>query len=208
MSGAEVLGIASGIITLLEATAKLYHAAKDASGLPEALNDVASRLPLVQRSLVRIHDTLLLEQPDDADRQALGRALEACHDKAAALEAIFQAIIPSARASKMERYRKAMYAVSKSDKATFLMEGILADLQLMTSMRVLQRQAGLGYTDIMAMVTIAPRERTCSPATIFSNTGSGSQFNHEGGGSQHINFGHGPQFHGPITGSLYFTTQP
>lgn len=203
MSGAEVLGIASGIITLLEATAKLYRAANDVSGLPASLADVAARLPLVQRALVRVHDTLLREEdPRPEDRLALARALEACRAKAAALEAVFQAVVPSPGASRVERYRKALHAVSRADRATGLMEGMLADLQLMTGMRVFRTE------EAEEKETRVVRQKSFSTATVFANTGPGSQYVHEGDGSQNINFGHGPQFHGPITGSLYFTPQP
>ncbi|KAH6683642.1 hypothetical protein F5X68DRAFT_23038 [Plectosphaerella plurivora] len=203
MSGAEALGIASGIITLIEASAKLYRAANDVSGLPAALNDVAARLPLVQCTLVNIHDTLLQDSPAPEDRHALGRALEACRDKASSLEAIFQAVVPGPGASRVERYRKALHAVSRSEKATGLMEGILADLQLLMSTRIFQGRIP-GAMEIEGKTPT----RVVRQQSFFANTGSGGQYIHEGEGGQNINFGQGPQFHGPITGSLYFTAQP
>ncbi|KXX74227.1 Vegetative incompatibility protein HET-E-1 [Madurella mycetomatis] len=48
MSGAEVISIISGIIAIVDATAKVYDAANDASGLPEAFLDVVTRLPLIK----------------------------------------------------------------------------------------------------------------------------------------------------------------
>ena len=50
MSGAEagfVVGLISGVISIIEATKTVYDAAKDAKGQPEAFRQVAVRLPLV-----------------------------------------------------------------------------------------------------------------------------------------------------------------
>ena len=51
MSGPEVTGPISGIIAMIGATMKIYGAANDASGLPEAFRYVATRLPLVRETL-------------------------------------------------------------------------------------------------------------------------------------------------------------
>jgi hypothetical protein len=50
MSSAEaafVVGLISGVISIIEATKTVYDAAKDAKGQPEAFRQVAARLPLV-----------------------------------------------------------------------------------------------------------------------------------------------------------------
>lgn len=50
MSGAEaafVVGLISGVISIIDATKTVYDAAKGAKGQPEAFRQVAVRLPLV-----------------------------------------------------------------------------------------------------------------------------------------------------------------
>ena len=42
-----VIGLISGVISIIEATKAVYDAAKDAKGQPEAFRQVAARLPLV-----------------------------------------------------------------------------------------------------------------------------------------------------------------
>ncbi|KAH8749773.1 hypothetical protein F5882DRAFT_81723 [Hyaloscypha sp. PMI_1271] len=61
MSGAEagfVISLIASVITIVDATKKVYNAAKDAKGQPEAFRQIAARLPLVieiLRSLKRGH---------------------------------------------------------------------------------------------------------------------------------------------------------
>jgi hypothetical protein len=50
MSGAEaafIVGLISGVISIIEATKTVYDAAKDAKGQPDEFRQVAARLPLV-----------------------------------------------------------------------------------------------------------------------------------------------------------------
>ena len=55
MSGAEsilVLGTISSIITVVDETKRVYDGATNAHGLPQVFREVATRLPIVQNSLV------------------------------------------------------------------------------------------------------------------------------------------------------------
>lgn len=54
MSGAEaiaVLGVISSIISIVGGTKKVYDAATNARGLPQAFREVADRLPIVKNIL-------------------------------------------------------------------------------------------------------------------------------------------------------------
>lgn len=90
MSGAEagfVVGLISGVISIIEATKTVYDTAKDAKGQPEAFRQVAARLPLVIEILHsaegRTH-TL-----DETAQEALEPILESCKAKAENLKKIF-----------------------------------------------------------------------------------------------------------------------
>ncbi|RYO74334.1 hypothetical protein DL764_010859 [Monosporascus ibericus] len=136
MSGAEVIGLISGIIAIISATVKVYGAATDASGLPEAFRDVAKRLPLVQETLQTAREYLNTADPEEAFYNAIKPVLEGCEDKAKRLAAIFEKVVPQADVSIMERYLLAARTLGKGDTVESLMKGILDDVQLLTGNRV------------------------------------------------------------------------
>ncbi|RYP30214.1 hypothetical protein DL767_006361 [Monosporascus sp. MG133] len=136
MSGAEVIGLISGIIAIVSATVEVYGAATDASGLPEAFRDVAKRLPLVQETLQTAQGYLNTADPDKAFCNAIKPVLQGCEDKAKRLAVIFEKVVPQADASKMERYLLAARTLGKGDTVESLMKGMLDDVQLLTSNRV------------------------------------------------------------------------
>ncbi|RYP63005.1 hypothetical protein DL771_009490 [Monosporascus sp. 5C6A] len=136
MSGAEVIGLISGIIAVVGATVKVYRAATDASGLPEAFRDVAKRLPLVQETLQTARGCLNTADPDEAFCNAIKPVLEGCEDKAKRLATIFEKVVPQADASRMERYLLAARTLGKGDTVESLMKGMLDDVQLLTGNHV------------------------------------------------------------------------
>jgi hypothetical protein len=79
MSGAEprfVVGLISGVISIIEATKTVYDAAKDAKGQPEAFRQVAARLPLVIEIL---HSVKARAQAlDETAEEALEHILKSC----------------------------------------------------------------------------------------------------------------------------------
>ncbi|KAK4140202.1 putative HET containing-domain vegetative incompatibility protein [Dichotomopilus funicola] len=124
MSGAEVIGIISGVIAIIDATAKIYSAANDASGLPEAFRDIATRLPLVCKTLQTVSGNLNNTIPDEECCEAIKPVLQRCESRATQLEKIFKDVIPQADASRMERYALAALTWGKGDTVESLMKGI------------------------------------------------------------------------------------
>ncbi|KAH7123260.1 hypothetical protein B0J13DRAFT_679985 [Dactylonectria estremocensis] len=186
MSGAEVIGLVSGIISLIDAALKIYNAASDASGLPSDFRDVASRLPLINESLFTARQALQDEPETPEATTALTTMLKACTTKAVALQAIFQAVIPGEGAKRLERYSKALKTIPKAGKVDGLMVGILADLQVLAVHRTFKTvtkaqieqligQAAKGHESEVA--------RQASPSMRFENTGSGYQVVKNGDGS-------------------------
>ena len=83
MSGTEaafVVGLISGVISIIEATKTAYDAAKDAKGQPEAFRQVAARLPLVIEILRSV--TERIQSLDETAQEALEPILESCKAKA------------------------------------------------------------------------------------------------------------------------------
>ncbi|KAM5353144.1 hypothetical protein ACJZ2D_016969 [Fusarium nematophilum] len=136
MSGAEVIGLISGIISIVDAAVKVYTATTNASGLPEAFHDVAKRLPLVHETLQTAGGHLNTTNPDEAFYKAMKPVLEGCKDKATRLAEIFEKAIPHADASRMERYLLAARTLGKGSTVESLMKGILDDVQLLAGNRV------------------------------------------------------------------------
>ncbi|KAH6976720.1 hypothetical protein EDB80DRAFT_899880 [Ilyonectria destructans] len=136
MSGAEVIGLISGIIAIVDAAVKVYTATTNASGLPEAFHDVAKRLPLVQETLQTAGGHLNTTNPDEAFYKAMKPVLEGCKDKATRLAEIFEKAIPQADASRMERYLLAARTLGKGSTVESLTKGILDDVQLLAGNRV------------------------------------------------------------------------
>jgi hypothetical protein len=94
MSGAEagfVVGLISGVISIIEATKTVYDAAKDAKGQPEAFRQVAARLPLIIEILHSAKERA--QALDETAQEALEPILESCKAKAEDLKKIFQKVI-------------------------------------------------------------------------------------------------------------------
>lgn len=209
MSGVETLGILSGIITLLDATYKLYRTAKNTSGLPGSFRETANRLPLVQETLAKIQNTLIENDWSASSELAVKLTLEGCRAKATTLQKIFETVIAPAGASRMERYFRALRTISKTEQVEDLMKGILADLQILTGNYTFQTH-GLPATakeKIADWKTVSGGEVPSTMVHRYSNTGSGAQMIHWKEGNQSSYFGNGAQLNGPLGGSLYLTLQ-
>ncbi|PKS07831.1 hypothetical protein jhhlp_006439 [Lomentospora prolificans] len=132
MSGAEVLGIISAIITIVDTTVKIYAAAADASGLPETFRDVAQRLPLLQESLKTTQCHLSTTTPDNESCKAMSLVLVSCKGKATRLEEIFKKAVPRVDTSRLERPIIAVRTLAQGDVVESLMDSITKDIQLLT----------------------------------------------------------------------------
>jgi len=163
MSGAEVIGIISGVIAIIDATAKIYKAANDASGLPEAFRDIATRLPLVCQTLQTVSENLNKTIPDEECCEAIKPVLRRCESRATQLEKIFKDVVPHAHASRMERYTLATRTWAKGDTVELLMKGILEDVQLLASNRVAELPT---QASVAAVIREAIEEVSAIPLSL------------------------------------------
>lgn len=197
MSGAEVgfvVGLISGLISIIEATKTVYDAARDAKGQPEAFRQVAARLPLVITILhsagERVH-TL-----DETAQEALEPILESCKALAENLRKIFQKVIRKDDDKWYDRYKKALSTLGKVDKVEGLMEGILEDIQVLAC----ERLKGAATETELKEIEEAIKQMNEMPSSIQEETGGITQ-NHQGSGNNNANTGRGAQHNG--TGDLY-----
>ena len=212
MSGAEVVSLISAIISIIDASLQLYEAVNNASGLPKSFRDVAVRLPLVQDTLETARTGLTREEdePSTRSRVALTKVLESCRDKVVAANAMLQAVMPATGASRMKRYYKAFKTIPKGDKVESLMEGILGDLQVLTSSYAVKAATQARIERLIVAVRGGERLNVVddgggtSPAVDLHNLGLGSQYVHTGHGNQNVADGRGIQINGASTGPFYF----
>ncbi|EWG35961.1 hypothetical protein FVEG_00140 [Fusarium verticillioides 7600] len=208
MSGAEVLGIISGVITVVEATITLYKTAKDSSGLPPSLRDAASRLPLIQESLtVAAHGIQRDAQTPPESYAALEAALQACSDKATQLHHIFESMVPRSGATRTHRYLRAVKSFPQIEKTNVLVEGILGDLQVLTLNHVIKTATREQIKELMGSRTRQLMGKESSRRVVLNNTGIGRQFVHTGQGDQNIASDTATQVNGNFHGGTFNFTQ-
>lgn len=200
MSGAEVVGLISAIIGIIDATLKVYSAARDAQGLPDEFRVVTERLPLVKNTL-QVAEKGLEKNPDQDSIAAMKGLLKGCEGRALSLEKIFKVVMPPESASKLQRIWAAVGTLRKRKDVETLMKDILADIELMASNHTLTATTRTKVVEI-----IQEKSAPAQPAAISNNNdGPGMQNIHLGTGDQNINTGSGPQFNrGTFSGNVNF----
>ncbi|KFY66621.1 hypothetical protein V496_01972 [Pseudogymnoascus sp. VKM F-4515 (FW-2607)] len=207
MSGAEaafVVGLISGVISIVEATKTIYDAAKDAKGQPEAFRQVHARLVLVIEILDRARERA--QMVDETTQEALEPILESCKAKAENLKKMFQKVIRKDDDKWYDRYKKALGTLGKEYKVECLMEDILKDIQVL----VCETLMGTATDAQVREIQEAIKEMTDMPSPLQDETGGVTQ-NHQGSGNNNANTGRGAQhtgagdlYHNEIKGDAYF----
>lgn len=197
MSGAEaafVVGLISGVISIIEATKTVYDAAKDAKGQPEAFRQVHARLVLVITILDRARERA--QMADETTLEALEPTLESCKAKAENLNKIFQKVIRKDDDKWYDRYKKALSTLGNEHKVEYLMEEILKDIQVLVCERLIGTATNAQEKEIQEAIN----EMNEMPSSLPDEAGSVTQ-NHQGSGNNNVNTGRGAQHNG--TGDLY-----
>ncbi|KAF5600694.1 Het-eN [Fusarium pseudoanthophilum] len=130
MSGIEVVGLVSGILTILETIGKLSDAIKNAKDLPPAFREVADKLPIV-RDILQAVEKHLSTSPDQGSDDAIKAVLKHCRDKAEKLEKLFKAVDPSEDTSSLKRYALMVRSLGKGHRVEILSKGMMEDVKLL-----------------------------------------------------------------------------
>jgi hypothetical protein len=208
MSGAEltlIIGLISGIVSIIDGAKKVYDAATDQQGLPEAFRTVAQRLPIVQLILDKAKARAEAGSVDDVASMHVKDALGRCKKSASDLDKIFRKVIPVEGAPRLDRYYKAVRTLGKGSKVETLMDGVLKELHLLSIHYGMGAEDHVGKLDeavkaISALEPSVPDRVFDEPSTSYENvnSGSGTQNNYNtSGGENYFNSGSGHQ----ITGS-------
>lgn len=202
MSGLDVIGGISAIISLLDASIKIYDSALNDIKLSSTFEVVRRRLPVLLHTLDTCENHLKSRKdaiPKDVC-DALEKSLDACDAKASNLRSIFERVIPGERDTWEKRYLKVLRRLGKGNKIEELMRSITEDVQLIANHNAVQSanpQQNLELEDIIkemsSVDSSAPDEENSDMA--FMNSG-GTQHNyvHRGHGAYHVNSGSGKQY--------------
>ncbi len=201
-----VIGLISGVISIIEATRTVYDAAKDAKGQPQAFRQVAARLLLVGEILHSAKERT--ETLDESAREALKPILESCKSKAEDLEKLFQKVVRKDDDKWYDRYKKAVATLGKGDKVEYLMEGILKDIQVLTCERLMGTATYAQVKEleeaIKEMNEMPPSLQDEARSVIQTHSGSGDNIGHTGPGTMNIHKGSGDLYHNVISGGATF----
>lgn len=215
MSGAEVLGIISAVISIIDATIQVTNAIQDEAGLPSNFKTVAAKLPLIAKLLDDAERYVEEEGNEENEGLVLSftPVLKDCKEKAAQLQELFEKVAPAEGDSRTNRYIKAARTIGKGGRVETLMKGILDDLQLLTTEfpKSTSRRGQENLTN--ALEEVSKMEPSLpdgfEDAATFAHYGSGAQNVNAGTGSQYNNNSTGNQNNGPGSqniGTNYFGT--
>ncbi|WYZ43989.1 hypothetical protein EsH8_VII_000425 [Colletotrichum jinshuiense] len=205
MSGAEVIGLVSGIIAIIDVIVKIQDAAQQASGLPAAFRDVARRMPLLRDTMLAVQEDLS-SGGDDRSFEALGQVLDSCKEKVDSLEKIFREVIVTPDASRTQRYTSAVRTLGKGRTLEDHMSGITADIHLLMANYAIKAATRTKLGGIVGEMEISQSHQGSNLESYIANHGTGSQNIHTGTGDQNINSGSGGQFSGHFEGPFNFSS--
>ncbi|CEJ93679.1 hypothetical protein VHEMI09253 [[Torrubiella] hemipterigena] len=130
MSGAEVLGIISTVISIIDTTIQLSITIKDEASLPSNFKTVAAKLPLIAKLLDNTERYVEEEANNDLASTFLA-ILRDCEEKATKLQVLFEKVVPANGDSRVDRYIKAARTIGNGGRVETLMKAILDGLQLL-----------------------------------------------------------------------------
>jgi hypothetical protein len=210
MSGAEaafVVGLISGVISIIEATKTIYDAAKDVKGQPEAFRQVASRLPLVTAILYKARERA--KTLDETAQEALEPTLESCKMKAEKLEKILRKVVRTDDDKWLDRYKKAVGTLGKQGRVEELMEGILKDIHVIACEKLMGTATVAEVNEIKEAI----KQMKDMPSSLQDETGDALHQQHSGSGDNigatgeavlNLHKGTGDQYHNEIAGDAQF----
>jgi hypothetical protein len=166
MSGVEVIGLISGIITLLDAVATVSSTIKDAKGLPSAFRQVDRRLPLVRLILSEAEKLNL----DERSWSAVKPAVEDCKGTVKRLKKIFDAVRPQGKIFRIKRYYNIVKTLGRGNEVEDLMKGILVDVQLLAGNQAIKAASGAQVDELAEAIKELSEIPPSVPKEVFEGS--------------------------------------
>jgi hypothetical protein len=197
-----VLGIISAIISIIDATKKVYEAVEDEAGLPTNFKKSATKLPLISK-LLEYAEEYVNNEADESIKAAFTPTLEDCKVQAIHLQELFEKVMPEEGDSRWDRYVKAARTIGKGGRVESLVGGILDDLQLLaTRFPIVMKPRG--KEELAKAIDEMARMEPSLPDGFEQTPAYTAQNVQLGGGNQYNNNSTGNQLNGP--GNQYIGT--
>lgn len=181
MSGAEVLALISGIVTIIAAAHDIYEAASNKQGLPKRFRAAAENLPLVNHTLDLAEQQIRRNTVSNDSLKAALPLLERCKESVKNVKELFDKSLAPEGASRKDRMAKAVGIKLRSSKIQHHVSQIMNDLQILAQHQVFKDSETL--EDIAAAIDeLSKADDDDVPS--YSHSGTGDMFI-SGGGSQH-----------------------
>lgn len=194
MSGVEVMGLISAVISIIDISSKLYVAIENTGNLPEAFKDVARRLPLARDTLQITEERLKKSEVDGHTYTTINIIIKSCKDKAERLRDILTDLAAQPGASRIERYRLAVRRLGRESKIEELMKSLLEDVQLLAANQAVKAVGEDRIDELMVAIQELSQVPPSLPdGPVFTYHGTGDQISNTGSGIQNINKGMGDQ---------------
>ncbi|KAJ5125750.1 TPR repeat protein [Penicillium atrosanguineum] len=135
MSGLEVIGGVSAVISILDTSIRLYNSAQHDFKLSATFKAVGRRLPVLRHTLETCKSHLELRKdtiPQDVS-EALEKILDNCETNSSNLKSIFERIVPCESNTWEQRYSRLLRRLGKGNKVEELMASINEDVQLIVN---------------------------------------------------------------------------
>ena len=213
MSGAEfiaVAGVISSIMTVVDGIKQVVDAAAEAEGLPKAFRQASAKLPIISDILEAAKDNFNTYNVSSVEKSGT-LVVNSCQDKWNTLNDLFKKVIPEDKASRIERYHKAVKTLGKGGKVESLMKGMLEDIQLLASIKTMtisnvekvilpvtaaqKEKVQKAITDVEAWPPSVPDKVFQEEAYTNNNYGAGQQYISQGDAEQNIFQGDSRQYH-------------
>ncbi|PNP60689.1 hypothetical protein FNYG_14579 [Fusarium nygamai] len=202
MSGAEIFGLISGTVSIIEAIRKLYSGLRDSENLPLAFREVLDRLPLVQDILQSAEYDV--GNADEDSCRAIKKIVERCREKAKRLQTVFKEVAPSEGMSRFERYRMVVRRLGKGTQVEVLTKEMMEDVRLLVESHVVKAATETQITqllkDIKDLSSMEPSVLDEESSITYNHYGHGGQNVLAGPGSQYVNSGNNSNQYN-VTGS-------
>ncbi|BAE64782.1 unnamed protein product [Aspergillus oryzae RIB40] len=179
MSGVELLGVLSAVITVLDATTTLYQRARKDIRLSETFEVAARRLPVLLHILQTFKSTLepLKDSLSSDVCEALEETLNSCEEKARRLSEIFTKVLsgPTDSVSWRQRYSKIVHRLGQRNKVDLLMIAITQDVQLLVNYHCDTTLLEDGFS--LSFHSSGAQNNNVNSGNGQLNTGNGQQIN-------------------------------
>lgn len=192
MSGLDVLSGISAVISIIDASLKIYNDTRKDLNLPQTFELVVLKLPIIRATLQTCKNHLVSIQDDiSADVcDALEKLIDSCDDKARKLRHIFEKVMPGEHDGWRKRYSKILQRLGKGHKVEELILSITQDVQLIVNHHAVNSAMSEQNAELENII----KEIKSVQSSASEDESSGNTFN-SGGGAQtnNVNTGSGQQ---------------